>query len=211
MKIKSSLASLAFGVCVLVAPPSDAQVPNLPIGVVSGMLDVGSSGGLEALSGGLPAGGLVIPEFGGASGRLPFTAYFAALPGLPGMDELLAVPDATAVANLVPELTRSFGKNAGAVPGLIDLGSQLNPLQSGASLFSTGATLGGGAIFGSVPVLDVIANNPEDLVVYLLNNGSVISGFGVFENLPAIPLLTGPLNFGFGEDLPFFGEGLPSF
>ena len=221
MKIKSMAAATMIAISGLYAGSSFAQVQGLPIigGLLSGDLGGGGIPVIGSLGGGgipiigsLSGGG--IPEIGSLSGGglpglegLPFLSNLDGLvPPLPGFDGIINV---AAVPGIVPglltDLPRSLGRNAGAAPGLLALGTSLTPLQSVSTLTGIGGNLGVGALYSLVPVLEVATTNPSTIVEYLLGSGTILSQFGALGDLPAIPVVTAPLGLGFGEDIPIIG------
>ena len=191
MKIKSIAAATLIAASSLYTAPSFSQVPSLPsLDFVSG----GIGGGMPGLSS--------IPFLGSIDSFIP------AMPtGLDGVIDVTAVP--AILPGLIVDLPRSLGNNATAAPGLIAQGAALSPLQSLSTLTGIGGNLGVGALYSLVPLADVAANDPSNIVEYLLGSGTVITQFGIIGGFPGIPVISSPLGLGFGEDLPVLG-GLPS-
>lgn len=208
MKIKSLMAASIIAASGLYSGASMAQTSSLPvIGLLSGGL---GDGGIPLL-GSLGLGGdiPVLGSFDFGAGIPLFGNFDGVLPSLPGLDELV---DVSAVPLLLPELLtdlpRSLGRNAGSVSGVIGLVTQLNPLQSGGTVIGIGSNLGVGALYSLVPVVDVLTNDPANIVEYLLGNGTILTEFGILGTLPGIPVVTAPLGLGFAEGIPILG-GLP--
>ena len=78
------------------------------------------------------------------------------------------------------------------------MGSELEPLDTLNTAIGIGSSLGTGALFSTVPVLEVAATDPMNIVSYLLGNGTILTQSGIVGTLPAIPLLTSPLGLGLG-------------
>ncbi|MDF1690788.1 MAG: hypothetical protein P1U47_00330 [Zhongshania sp.] len=222
MKIKSLVVSTLLAVSGLYAGAATAQIGGLPVvGILSGGLGGGgipvlgslSGGGipvLGSLDGGIPVlgslGGGGIPVLGSLDGLPLMGNLDGVVPELPGLDGII---DVAAVPNIVPgllaDLPRSLGRNAGGVSGVVGLVTQLNPLQSFGTVAGIGGNLGVGALYSLVPVIDVVVNDPSNIVEYLLGNGTILTQFGILGDLPDIPLVTAPLGLGYAEGIPVLG------
>jgi hypothetical protein len=129
-----------------------------------------------------------LPLMGGLDG--------GGIPSLEGIVNVAALPGV--IPGLLEDVPRSLGRNSGALPGLISMGSELEPLDTLNTVIGIGSSLGTGALFSTVPVLEVAATDPMNIVSYLLGNGTILTQSGIVGTLPAIPLVTSPLGLGFG-------------
>lgn len=174
MKIKSIVAIMMIATSGFYASASFAQIPSLPV--------VGSLTG---------AG---IPDLGGLDGGIPGLGLLGGIPSLDGIVDVAALPGV--VPGLIEDIPRSLGNNAAAVPSLIAMGAALEPLDTLATVIGIGSSLGPGALFSTVPMLGVAADDPMNVPDYLLGGGSILTQSGIVGGLPAIPLVNSPLGLG---------------
>lgn len=200
------IGSLTGGGIPIIGSLGDGGIPVL--GSLLGSLTDGGIPVLGSLGGdGIPVVGSLLG--GNLLDGLPLVGagnFDGVIPELPGLGQLIdvsAIP--VAVPELISDVTRSLGRNANAIPGLVTLLTQLNPLDAVGTLSGIGGNLGVGALFSTVPLVSVVVNDPSNIVEYILGDGTVLGQFGVLGTLPDIPLLTAPLGLGVAEGIPILG------